>query len=410
MKTWLYALVAGLFFWGQTERVYAAYTETLLPDGLSVNLRTDYGVDGRGTADDSAELQQAIDDLAGQGGGRIDIPAGKYRLAGVKLESNVHLFISKDAVLYPVLNKSRKGAVIFTMGMGAGRIANTSIRGADGKFTVEMPGGGVRAKFLVICNVENFLIENFHIKDNLSVFSSISLNPYLERPALYAMPENGAIHNGSVTGAQYGYGLIQAQAGRSVYFENLSGEGGVTLRLATGEKEMNDKQYGGLWDITAKDIQCKDGYAALLLGPHSMNNGVVVADGIRAEGCAFAMKGSDGFVSKKQRTSGLKPGKFAPGTCVKNIHAVFGTHAQLKTKDIRYLPEATRNYIRKKTESWGQVCRGPSVTGVLLYGDTIKVEKVTYEGFVGHPPVIRREDVLFSDAGNRMAEKKDTLD
>lgn len=403
-----FALIIGVLLLGCAGRAHAGYTETMEPGVLTVDLQADYGVNGTGAIDDSVALQRAVDEVASRGGGRIDIPEGEYRLSGIQLKSHVHLCISKDAVIYPrmggIEENSKDEVVIFTMGGGATRIKNASVRGIDGRFTVVMPEGRYRTKVVVVRNVDNFLIENFHVEDGLTVFSSISLNAYLEKPELYAMPENGMIRNLSVSDAQYGYGLIQAQAGKSIHFENLSGTGGVTLRLETGEKEMNDKQYGAVWDITAKNIRCKDGHAALMLGPHSIDSGVVVVDGIHVESCAFAMKGGDGFVAKKQDNPNLKPGKFAKGTVVKNIHAVFGTNAQLKTKDIKYVPEEIRKFIQKKSESRGQVGRGPSVTAVQLHGDTIKVENVTYEGFIDHPPVIHMEDIVFPEAWTWMEE------
>ena len=51
--------------------------------------------------DQSALLQKAIDDMAGQGGGNLLIPAGTYCFAEVYMKSGVHILVHKDAVLKP---------------------------------------------------------------------------------------------------------------------------------------------------------------------------------------------------------------------------------------------------------------------------------------------------------------------
>ena len=47
---------------------------------ITVDLK-DYGALGNGVADDAPALQKALDDLAASGGGTLEVPAGKYRLA-----------------------------------------------------------------------------------------------------------------------------------------------------------------------------------------------------------------------------------------------------------------------------------------------------------------------------------------
>ena len=43
------------------------------------------------------------------------------------------------------------------------------------------------------------------------------------------------VSNISSTGAFAGYGLVQLRSGKDIRFKNLWGEGGVTLRLETGD-------------------------------------------------------------------------------------------------------------------------------------------------------------------------------
>ena len=146
--TLILSLIAGLLSTAQAE-----FIETMNSNSLTKNLQTDYGVSGKGTDKDSTLLQKAIDEVSAQGGGWIDIPTGKYKLAGIELKSNVHLRIDKGATLYPYEGNASVTIIMFTMGGGASRIENTSIRGQGGAFTVKVPAFDYRLKFLVCQNV-----------------------------------------------------------------------------------------------------------------------------------------------------------------------------------------------------------------------------------------------------------------
>ena len=98
-----------------TTAVKAAYRETMDPKGLTKNLKEDFGlVDDNAETNQSELLQEAIDKISKRGGGRLILPKGTYRFAGVFLNSNVHLLIEKDAVIKPYWPKGTK-AGIFTL-------------------------------------------------------------------------------------------------------------------------------------------------------------------------------------------------------------------------------------------------------------------------------------------------------
>ena len=127
---------------------HARYTETMDPNGLIRNLK-DYGlVDDQGKTDQSKKLQQAIDEIAEQGGGRLVMPKGTYRFANVYLKSNVHLLIEKDTVIKPYWPKGTKTVVFLldvetpsskneAMSKDREYIQNVSIRGLGGRFIVD---------------------------------------------------------------------------------------------------------------------------------------------------------------------------------------------------------------------------------------------------------------------------------
>ena len=74
----------------------AAYTETMDPNGVTKNLQADFGlVDDNAGSNQSDRLQKAIDTVSTGGGGRLLIPRGTYRFAGITMKSNVHLLIEK---------------------------------------------------------------------------------------------------------------------------------------------------------------------------------------------------------------------------------------------------------------------------------------------------------------------------
>ena len=78
----------------------AAYVETMNPHGPRKDLRRDFGlIDDNAEHNQSAKLQKAIDTIAEEGGGRLFLPKGTYRLSEIYLKSNVHLLIEKDTVI-----------------------------------------------------------------------------------------------------------------------------------------------------------------------------------------------------------------------------------------------------------------------------------------------------------------------
>lgn len=144
----LILLTMALLAWTTTVR--AAYTETMDPNGLTKSLQSDYGlVDDDARTDQSETFQKAIDDLAAKGGGRLIVPTGTYRLAGVRLRSNIHLLIEKDTVIKPYWPKGTKTVVFhldaerpsntkkMTPEQERVFIENVSIRGLGGRWIVD---------------------------------------------------------------------------------------------------------------------------------------------------------------------------------------------------------------------------------------------------------------------------------
>ena len=359
---------------------------------LSKDLKTDYGVTGTGDAGDSEKLQKAIDDVSGHGGGVVRIPAGNYTFKRVSLKSNVHLEIEHDVVIEPSIESGTgngekaqgESFAIFNLSGDSARepIENVSIRGVGGRYTVKFP---VYEPGVIFCSfkyVRNFWVSDANIEKHLTKFACFQFVCDLQSKDGVWRPMKGVIADSNVTGAAYGYGLVQIQAGESVLFENLSGVGGVTLRMETGAKQMNDAQIGGIDRIYGKNIECADGNAAVMISPHSMHNGVVAVDGVKSIGCGFGVRIEGGYIATKYSNPDLTAGTFAPGCYVKNVDATFGMNAQLKQKHYGYMPPELVEFIKTESED-GESHRGPSIAAVVNAATNFKVdvENVTAHGF-----------------------------
>ena len=60
----------------------------------------EYGAKSDTTVLSTKALQQAIDDCAEAGGGRVVIPTGQYKTGSIVLKSGVHLYLEHGATLY----------------------------------------------------------------------------------------------------------------------------------------------------------------------------------------------------------------------------------------------------------------------------------------------------------------------
>lgn len=381
--------------------LHAAYRETMKPDAPTRNLRTDFGLVNDGArADQSPVLQRAIDEVAAGGGGRLIMPRGVYRLAGVYLRSNVHLLIEAGTVIKPHWPKGTKTVVfILDAPPPSGKrptpdqerqfIENVSIRGLGGRWIVDYSdrepaeGEGIRA---VLCRmVRNFLIADLEVRDNFTTYCGIVLTPTRSNaPNVKDWPvsraTDGTIRNCRILDASPGYGLVQLHGAQSIHFEDIYARGGVALRLETGA----GGEHTGVFDITAENVVCENGRCAVMLGPHSAVNGFVHVDGVTARSCAYAVTIGLGGVKKSVRAKhpDATDGRFADGSSIRNIHAVFGRHAQIKTHAILEIPE--EYYPDLKLRWFNKFFEGPSIGGVRnSTGGHYKViiENVTLEGF-----------------------------
>jgi hypothetical protein len=363
-----------------------------------------------GNSDDSPRFNQAIESLNRKGGGVLMIEGGAYRLDEVKLLSNVHLRVKPGVILKP--SAGAKG--LFTAsGSGAtgnDPVTNFSLTGEDGRFTVdfsqESPGEGMRA--ISLFNVKNFKLANFNVLDNDTKFSSITLGAALSgKSTVLGFPQMGIVENIGVTKAHTGYGLVQDQAGSNILFRNLTGIGGVTLRLETGLSSLQLLKEAAprLDGIYGRNIACTNGQAAVTLSPHTIKQGIVDVRGITANSCEVAVVIASGFVSSKESRGqsdpalGLTPGSFDSRSVIADVTANFGQNAQLRKARIKFLPCELRTPRKdgaglSQTEDKDDVSyHGPSIGSVGYFGEqndayklNVREDTVVVRGFSTQMP------------------------
>ncbi|MGY5352259.1 T9SS type A sorting domain-containing protein [Wenyingzhuangia sp. IMCC45533] len=350
---------------------------------------------------DSRDLQNLINQVANNRapngqlvGGRILIPRGNYNLESVSLRSNVTLLIDELAVIRPAPRNNNGNYSIFILGSNrperlrniqivgtpnqAARNSNPNNPALNGRFTVDLRGTNRINVFVFSCsNVTNFKISNFVIQDRKTKFQSVGLGHTTINGINYA-PSFGVISNGSVTDADYGYGLVQIQSGNNILAKNLRGTGGVTLRLETGFSVLQRiRQIGPLKlnKIVGRDIECRNGQAAVHISPHTIDQGVVDVRRIRAFSCEWGVFIERGFTKTDERRDGLTPGSFNGNSIVSGVTSNFGFNATTRAQALRFVPCNLRNRISLQ--------QGRRINGNTPVYITPSLAAVSYEGFTG---------------------------
>ncbi|TPN86243.1 T9SS type A sorting domain-containing protein [Aquimarina algicola] len=395
-KKTLFGALLALFF---VHTTFAQFPKTRFTGSVSNREET---LLKKPNKTDSEELTRLIDVVNGfNNGGTIKIPAGNYSLGNIKLKSNVHIAIDKDAII--TLEDGEK--LVFKIGSRENQApiknvkiycdnCNTSLAmGEDNRyynfdFSSKSPGSDARA--FTIEKAENFHISDFKVTDNGTKFSVMNLIPLItgkfdpkkpedsERRAK-AVPKKGDIINGYTTGADYGYGLIQVQAAINVSFKDLYSGGGVTLRLESGAGSTYigtklDTDIAVMKGIEAYNIHGANGKGSLMLSPHGRIHGSVKARKIRSKGSAYAVEVSPGFIDRevKRNDQNVAPNRFKKGVFVgADIRDVIATSldntAQIKSKDWKYYPTSIR------LKNYDAFLAGPNSGEAAVTGSGVRV-------------------------------------
>ena len=363
-------------------------------------------------------LQTMINSLSTAGGGVLTINAGTYTLEQVHMKTGVHIRIHPDVVF-----KSVPRNALFRAGFDNNfeNVSNWSFTSTNGeKFTFDFSGiqptEDIRAFQLGNCT--NFKLADFLILDNYTKFNGISSGAVGDSPAKF--PSFGIIENLDIKKAHYGYGLTQNQVAQDMLFRNLSGEGGVTLRLESGFKGLANLYLTDktpiINNVYGRNISCTKGAHAVMLSPHTITQGIVDIRDVSGVDCEAVVSANFGFLSESKGQvdsngsplNGHSPGTFSEESVIANVSATYGTKAQVRAARLRHIPCALRGYINMTQNLDEESYEAPSLAPVyyLALEDYVSLdspegrfkivlENVTHTGFSSEV----RADGLITDGG-----------
>ncbi|MFR9670228.1 MAG: BACON domain-containing carbohydrate-binding protein [Rikenellaceae bacterium] len=318
----------------------------------------EYGANADGETYDGELLNKAISDVsADPDGGIVYLPKADYALYGVILKSNVHLHIEEGAKLVLPERNYTGNKTLFTLGENGDYATNVLISGVtngyfdiktNGRFDIDLITHGAEdltntdanasPRTIKCQNVHHFYVGNINVYDQGTEMAHVTFSPNEAEDAAIFGPTNGVIQNISSYGCHYGYGTIQAQAAKQIYFNNLYGEGGVVLRFETGLNSMNTSQFGGVFDCKGYDISGIDGNATVMISPHAMHNGIVQVSKISAVSMSIGVRLDAGYNYTDDYGVVHGGGEYTEGSYVSDITCTFGTTAQVKSKHLTYMP------------------------------------------------------------------------
>ncbi|UZO82223.1 T9SS type A sorting domain-containing protein [Aquimarina sp. ERC-38] len=367
----------------------------------------------------TSALQGMIDSLSSSGGGVLTISPGTYTLEEVDIKTGVHIRVRPNVVFKSPL----PAETIFSVGFANNfrNISNWSFQSTNGTkctfdFTNLQPNDKIRA--FKLGNTTNFKVADILILDNYTKFNALSSGAAGSSPAKFAT--FGIIENMDIKNAHYGYGLTQNQVAQDMLFRNLSGEGGVTLRLESGFKGLANLYLTDktpiINNVYARNISCTNGSHAVMLSPHTIMQGMVDIRDVSGTSCQAVVSISSGFLSKSKGQvdsngnplDGHTPGTFSEESVVANISATYGTKAQTRGGRLRYVPCALRGAINLSINPDNESYTSPSIAPVLYLSledyvsfnnpagkFKIVLDNLTHTGFSSEV----RADGLITDGG-----------
>lgn len=357
-------------------------------------------------------FQQAIDDVAAGGGGRVIVPRGTYELGPVDLRSDVHVVFDGQSILRANVTGFQPTANInlFAFGDGNGSspgVSNVSMRslGSPTRFIFDRFNHD-RLRAFLVGDAQNFFISNFVIVDSRTRFSAVSFAWVGDTAGGTArLPIDGTVQHIRNNNAHYGFGAVQAQGGRNVEFRDIETVGGVAVRVETGFPVLNralgaeGRRENSIDNLVTEDISCFHGQAALFLSPHTLTQGSVVARSVRGIGSELTVLIEDGSTHRHSDQTiadlGLIEGSFE-SIVIDGVDAV-STRGPIETRFVHLNLFRLEFHAGQSNESVYQIpdsspvydhpYRGPSISPILnsLRDDpnaNVSITNLTFSDFL----------------------------
>jgi len=257
----------------------------------------------------SSALNSAIQNLSNAGGGTLMVNGRgngnkTIFLRDIKMRTNVLVKVNTNITIKPYERGARRNIIIFGFGDRTPPISNAGLTSQSGTFKFSLSGGpNKRVKCVEIRRCTNFLVSNFTVTDDNTVFSNVELNIVnASRPNRrngVDFPYKGLIKNITSTGNHVGYGVVQIRAGKRILFKKLKGTGGITLRIESGFTRQLANVTATIDGIVGRNITVINGQSALSMSPHRCNQGVVDVRGITSRNSTYGVEIASGFKDAK---------------------------------------------------------------------------------------------------------------
>ena len=262
-----------------------------------------YGAVGNGQTNDTAAFARAITAASADGSPAnpavVYVPKASYALANVNLRSNVTVTVEGGTTMKLATGASGNSAVFYLGNYASGEaswIDNVKVTGVNGSFTIDVSRTTApRGHGFTVKNVRHFEISNVQgvlensatsgrAPSSQAAFITFHSTPASRPTGILYHPIDGLIKNIAVTGAPYGYGTTQVTAGEHLNFENISSTGGIALRMET------DGNSDELSAVTAHNVTCRNGHAAVSFSPHDQDNGAVNVYDVNSVSCSEGVR------------------------------------------------------------------------------------------------------------------------
>jgi hypothetical protein len=301
-RTYVFGVIAFDAAGNRSALSTAQVTTDACATGQVFNVKS-YGAKADGQTNDTAAFARAIAAASANGSvtrpGVVYVPKASYALANVNLRSNVTVTVEGGSTIRLAGSATGNSAVFYLGNYASGEaswIDNVKVTGVNGTFTIDVSRTTApRGHGFTVKNVRHFEISNVQgvlensatsgrLPSSQAAFITFHSTPASQPGGTLYHPIDGLIKDISVTGAPYGYGTTQVTAGESLDFENISSTGGISLRMET------DGNSDELKDVTAHNIICRNGHAAVSFSPHDQNNGAVHVYDVNAVSCSEGVR------------------------------------------------------------------------------------------------------------------------